>query len=78
METKRNRLSEGSTFKNCIDCRVDKDGSFIKFNLVFGSDCYDESALIANILFSSRVLLYPPYFEKSTQIIIFTKSPHLC
>ena len=35
-------LSEGGTFENCIDCRVDKDGSFIKLELMFGGACYDE------------------------------------
>lgn len=34
-------LSEGGTFENCIDCRVDKDGSFIKLELMFGGACYD-------------------------------------
>ena len=34
-------LSEGGTFKNCIDCRVDKDGSLIKLELMFGGVCYD-------------------------------------
>lgn len=34
-------LSEGGTFKNCIDCRVDKDGSLIKLELMFGGACYD-------------------------------------
>jgi len=32
---------------------------------------------MSNILFSSRVLLYPTYFRKSTQSIIFTKSPQM-
>ena len=34
-------LSEGGTFENCIDCRVDKDGSFIKFELIFGGESYE-------------------------------------
>ena len=35
-------LSEGGAFKNCIDCQVDKDGSFIKLELVFGGERYEE------------------------------------
>lgn len=35
-------LSEGGTFKNCIDCQVDKDGSFIKLELIFGGERYAE------------------------------------
>ena len=38
---RRLNLSEGGTFENCIDCRVDKDGSFIKLELMFGGACYD-------------------------------------
>lgn len=34
-------LSEGGTFENCIDCRVDKDGSFIKLELIFGGESYE-------------------------------------
>lgn len=35
-------LSEGGAFKNCVDCRVDKDGSLIKLELMFGGVCYEE------------------------------------
>lgn len=34
-------LSEGGAFKNCIDCQVDKDGSFIKLELIFGGERYE-------------------------------------
>ena len=34
-------LSEGGAFKNCIDCQVDKDGSFVKLELVFGGERYE-------------------------------------